>query len=1002
MRKFLTTTFILLTILLKQGIAQTVNVNSTTGTTTFAQYYTLKAAFDSINVGYQTGIITIQITGNTSEGTSTAKLDSSGKVSTGGTSSYTSITITPVGGSWTISGNTTGGNPLIDLNGADNVTIDGLANGTDSLTIANTTSSTTSNTSTIRLINDATNNTLTNLKILTSFSSSSLTTNGGAVYIGTAATNGSGNDNNTISNCYLSNAGSTSTAFAYKLLYINGTTTDSVKQNNNILIDHNHFVNFRTSGVYVNTGSKDITIINNHFYHDTIMPSTSTFSPIFVSNLTSGMGENFNISGNYIGGSAPFCGGSKPTITSSSYFQVIYLRAAITGTSYIDGNTIANMNLTTNVNSTEVGLIYVKDGKVNIGSRVGNLLGSTTDTSNLIITNNSTSGGNYAFISLGGNIASPIFDSIRIENNKIGGITINALNTNTPSIRGFDNVGATGTFIFRNNSFGIPGMANSIQVRGQSGNYFGMIFRNSNPNTNEFVNNYVGNWTCYSSVSTNGRIRGISLNNTLWITDSNLVENLVSYTANAATAANVQAEGIYISGLKGRCVGNTVRNIIAANPTSLSSAMGIEVTVPAGATGVEVAGNKVSNIYALSADTSLVVGIRINGDAATKFTVHNNQISLGKDSAGADYTAAHRLNGILQETGNVNFYYNSILIDGNLAGNTVSTYAFNSASSDTTNIRNNVFSNQRSFGSSPLTSGNFAANFPGTITTGSIPNLTTNYNLYYANGIGGMVIANSGTNYFDLTAWKSAAYFHDANSVAGSPDFISYNLLQGGMTTAIVTGDFGLGINIDITNTTRVNNLMGAYDMSSALPVDLLFFNANKEKEDVILTWATASEMNNKGFYIERSVDGVKFESVGFVKGYVTTSSLKNYSFNDLDAFKRVNAITLYYRLKQVDNDGQFDYSKTVSVSTYKTTGTTSVYPNPFKDIVNLTIASTQATTADVCITDLTGKVVSRITLAIAEGNNTITLDNSALETGMYVATVIINSEKHTVKLIKQ
>ena len=95
-------------------------------------------AFDIINLGVvHTGTITIDVCGDTSEGTATATLNA-GNVAP---ASWTSIMMSPAGGAArTISGATTHGRPMIDFNGADNVTIDGLNTGGNSLTIANTTS----------------------------------------------------------------------------------------------------------------------------------------------------------------------------------------------------------------------------------------------------------------------------------------------------------------------------------------------------------------------------------------------------------------------------------------------------------------------------------------------------------------------------------------------------------------------------------------------------------------------------------------------------------------------------------------------------------------------------------------------------------------------------------------------------------------------------------------------------------------------------------------------
>src|SRR5204862_3240729 len=99
----------------------------------------------------------------------------------------TSISIKPAGGvARTISGATTAGSPMIDFSGADNVTIDGLNTGGNSLTISNTTASATSGTSTIRFVGGATSNTITNSTISGSFSAA-VGTNGGNIFFSTDA-----------------------------------------------------------------------------------------------------------------------------------------------------------------------------------------------------------------------------------------------------------------------------------------------------------------------------------------------------------------------------------------------------------------------------------------------------------------------------------------------------------------------------------------------------------------------------------------------------------------------------------------------------------------------------------------------------------------------------------------------------------------------------------------------------------------------------------------------
>ena len=142
---------LLFVLILNMALNAQVSLTATIGTTT-GSYATLGAAFAKINDGTHRGAITITLTASTSEG-STAILNASS-----GSASYSSVNIYPTISGVTISGNL--GSPLIDFNGADNVTIDGRANATGftvDMTVTNIRSGD-GNSSTIRFTNDATNN----------------------------------------------------------------------------------------------------------------------------------------------------------------------------------------------------------------------------------------------------------------------------------------------------------------------------------------------------------------------------------------------------------------------------------------------------------------------------------------------------------------------------------------------------------------------------------------------------------------------------------------------------------------------------------------------------------------------------------------------------------------------------------------------------------------------------------------------------------------------------
>ena len=110
-----------------------------------------------------------------------------------------------------------------------------------------------------------------------------------------------------------------------------------------------------------------------------------------------------------------------------------------------------------------------------------------------------------------------------------------------------------------------------------------------------------------------------------------------------------------------------------------------------------------------------------------------------------------------------------------------------------------------------------------------------------------------------------------------------------------------------------------------AIPVELIDFQAKNVQNSNFLTWQTASEGSNKGFYIERSSNGKTFENIGFVKGNGTTAHQQNYTFTD----NRPLSIS-YYRLRQEDFDSIKTYSKIVSVRLNKLDKIPlKIYPNP-------------------------------------------------------------------------
>ena len=115
------------------------------------------------------------------------------------------------------------------------------------------------------------------------------------------------------------------------------------------------------------------------------------------------------------------------------------------------------------------------------------------------------------------------------------------------------------------------------------------------------------------------------------------------------------------------------------------------------------------------------------------------------------------------------------------------------------------------------------------------------------------------------------------------------------------------------------------------LPVQLLNFQAQPQGKTNFLDWQTANEKDNDGFSIERSAEGKVFKTIGFVKGHGTTTEKQSYTFTD-DTPLSIS----YYRLKMIDFDGTFEYSKVVSVIAANKTQKLNIkaYPNPARHII--------------------------------------------------------------------
>ena len=135
----------------------------------------------------------------------------------------------------------------------------------------------------------------------------------------------------------------------------------------------------------------------------------------------------------------------------------------------------------------------------------------------------------------------------------------------------------------------------------------------------------------------------------------------------------------------------------------------------------------------------------------------------------------------------------------------------------------------------------------------------------------------------------------------------------------------------------------GVKSGGGVLPVELLYFYAKQVKDGVQLDWETATELNNSHFEVEWSKDGISFEKIGEVTGAGTTNEVQFYEFlhdRNLAGFQNLRGLN-YYRLKQVDFDGKFEYSETVQITiipkhreTQSNHQAINIFPNPASNFI--------------------------------------------------------------------
>jgi len=335
---------------------------------------------------------------------------------------------------------------------------------------------------------------------------------------------------------------------------------------------------------------------------------------------------------------------------------------------------------------------------------------------------------------------------------------------------------------------------------------------------------------------------------------------------------------------------------------------------------------------------------------------------------------------------------------------------------DQTNVNQKVFSIWFDHGIKPIDSSyqyivvpNIAeANFESWVTSGNPYTVLSNTKNIQC-------VKNSVLNLYGIAFYSSGTIILD-NGVTVSTNKAAIVLINGAMTPGnlikVSVSDPNYVANNKITITLKQNlskalvmimptgNYLGSTISTSfladaLLPVSLNKLTAKTQDKSVILSWSTASEINNKGFAIERSGDNNTWTEVDFVDAESVTT---NYQFTDKSPIIGNN----YYRLKQEDKDGNSRYSSVVSIKMEASLPShlISIYPNPSNNSTNIQLGSITDAHPYIQLVSSDGRIILSKALNNTMSNSLISLDLSGVSKGVYLLKLTHGSTIETQKLI--
>jgi hypothetical protein len=916
-----------------------------------------------------------------------------------------SVTIRPAAG---VTGRVTSGDPgslfssgVFLMNGADSYIIDGRPGGSGSSnewTLRNTRTTSTIG-CVVRFADGASYNTIRYMNLE---SQATLTTTA-IIFFHTVAAGTVGNSNNTIA--YNNIRGRTDSPNPMSNGILSNGTAGALNSSN--YITNNNFENFNNVGISIAAtgGGPNWTIQNNHFY--STYTSTAVQTGIACASVTS---TGMNIINNYIGGSAPFCAG----MMNNSGNVVLSGISFTGGVANITGNTIANMaGSNTGTTARTRGIFYTSaDDSANISNNTIHDLTSMSGVLTGFVANNQASvgisvfpGSTFYYLTISGNtiynislentaanasvnMAAGMFltnFSGPCLNNKIYGIKNKStgVTVNQPPI-------AAGIYSrFFSEGYVINNMISVGAGENTNTQFCGVIIMgNSNPNVNQhyYYNNSIA--VTGTSGGTFGSYCFIKGDDT---------------TTTAIQTQHLRNNILYMD----RTGGGSVNHVIATKGTSY-------------AVGVDFDYNMLYNVS--SSEIGLWGTTSYNfSNWKTNSLQDANSLSPSAITTANLFTsiAAGDLNII---SSNVECWYPNgngyplSLVSTDFSGTSRST----SIATGATDIGADEFTPSiaaptitvpvAGIGNYPLVLSGKTIGSINIINPGSLDAPITDLNIKFSTGTnppGAPVDLHYSNAYWEVTPNGGASGFtynitlNYTDAILGTCNEANLRMAKSDNGGLLYTPSLTAGTGPGEYTSDIANNNITVYGLTSfsmfaltdsdaPLPVELVSFSANAERRNVSLNWSTAFEQNNSGYDIERKLLSEQaWTKVGSVAGNGTTNTVHTYSFVD----RNVATGKYNYRLKQIDNSGNYNYHQLTSSVDIGVPGKFDLsqnYPNPFNPSTKINYDLPFDSKVSIRLFDMTGKEVATIVNeAQTAGYYTVQFNGSNLASGVYFYNII-------------